>query len=646
MSKFVKLPDNLKAWKINSLVSSENGNELYKISKKDSDGSVINAYLRHICTYGESYNDEQIKILEDEVKFLNNISQSGDMFNYIEVVSNNDAEKEKFDIYIISEELQTLADALSAKSFSEEEIIDFGIEISSALEFLESKNIFHGNICPDNIFITKDGKYKIGGFSDFESKITDMSFTAPEIYNKKPADFTTDIYSLGIILYYMCNDKKLPFENDNCDKKSAINERLSGNSVYAPVNGNEKLKSVIVIACQPENENRWKNAGNIKNALISIKDEISKTVNTVPSPAVIPAETTDFDGNVFEEYDYSDSDEASDSGNTDIEAIKETNNKTEIKNESLNDDSKKDYGDYFNEDFAADSSEKELNLPQKNEESASSEITYAEDYEDENKKKNVLIIVSVIVLIIAALGFTAFCIINGLKGSTEKATAATEQSTIVETSSTPATTHSATAKPTSQPTTASPSKKTVVQVVGYGYNYAKELLEKEGFVVEIGEYKYSTLYDEGYVISQTPDGNTAAEKGSVVKLNISLGVEQIETTAEHKTEATENNENNQSATSLQKTDNSYIFANSDSSYLSKNQISSLSKENLSIALNEIYARRGRIFADSSLSAYFNSKSWYTPKYTAEEFSRNVTFNQYEQANLQLMVDEQKNRGYR
>ena len=72
----------------------------------------------------------------------------------------------------------------------------------------------------------------------------------------------------------------------------------------------------------------------------------------------------------------------------------------------------------------------------------------------------------------------------------------------------------------------------------------------------------------------------------------------------------------------------------------------MSREELNLALNEIYARRGRIFEDPTLSAYFNSKDWYTPKYTAAEFSKNVTFNEYEQANLQLLINEQEKRGYR
>ncbi len=56
---------------------------------------------------------------------------------------------------------------MKTKTFAEDEVVDFGIQMSEMLETLEAKNIFHGNISPKNIFVTADGRYKIGGFTDF-----------------------------------------------------------------------------------------------------------------------------------------------------------------------------------------------------------------------------------------------------------------------------------------------------------------------------------------------------------------------------------------------------------------------------------------------------------------------------------------------
>lgn len=671
MSKSVKLPDCLKSWKINSCLSDEKGNALYKVSKKEYDGTVVSANLRYISITKDEYTSENIEFINDEVSFLKSICQSGDYYNYIDIAVNNNPAKEKIELFLITNELQTFEDVISNKTLDESEIIDFGIQMSEILEKLEANNIFHGNINPENIYVTSDGKYKLGGFSDFESQINDMSFIAPEIKRNENADFTTDIYSLGLILYYLCNNKTIPFMSDSVSKEDAINARFEGKAVNAPANGSEKLKSVIVIACQPNNDNRWKNASNIKNALTSIKSEIPTPVKA----DVIVPETTDFSGNVFDEYEYEefgetktkevdtpviDTKEASSETqdieeaieiNTEIDSeeyieTKDDTGKTENKvtEKVINFDqasSLRDYGTYFNDEIEEFSEAANAINSNNNDEIVNYDVVSFESDDSiekkENKKNNKIVIIMCIIIILAALGFVGYLIFNSIIANNN--TNPTETTVSVETtiSSTTATTQPTTQAETTEPeTTVAPDDDVnVTPVIGYGYSYAKEVLEQEGFIVEIGEYKYSDYYEEGYVIAQSPDGDTEAKKGSTITLDISLGLKEAET--EPEAEASSNS---------QATDSSYLFANSDSAYLSQADVDALDRTNLNLALNEIYARRGRIFIDPSLSAYFNSKTWYTPKYTSDEFSANVTFNEYEEANLQLLINEQISRGYR
>lgn len=734
MGAHIKLPDNLKSWKIISRLPDDNGNEIYKVSKKDFDGTLISGLLRYVVIKNDDYNIDNTDFINDEASFLKTISQSGDCFNYLDIYVNNNPAKKKIEFFIITEDLKSLSDVMKSKDFDENKVLDFGIQMSAILERLESKNIFHGNINPDDIFVTFDGKYKLGGFSDFESKIDDMSFIAPEIFKKENADFTTDIYSLGLIMYSMSNNGKIPFENDEVSKDDAVKMRFDGKAVTAPKNGSEKLKSVIVIACQPNNDNRWKNAGNIKNALTSIKQE---TANASPDETLIVPETTDFEGNVFEEYDYSGFDDTAKSAaevlpvmgaitndaddlentteksdateestttddidntapdeNADItsdngenitedlsvneqqsyeplEELKVNPNKSEPENtdefeidnrvfenyevqkkaKSFQEQAKeKDYGDFFEdsepvtkekskEDNSSEydvENDKELNIFE------TDEFADEEPIKSSKGKKNAVIITICVIITLAALGFIAYCIIGGFGNNRENnsTTSPTETETTVQ-----STTQKSTTVP---PTTVAPTTvavdKTVTPVVGYGYSYAKKLLEQEGFTVEIGDYAYSEEWPEGYVIAQSPSGDTTAKSGTVVTLDISLGLIEPETTVAPTEEPVQATKAQQSQSNG--SDDSYIFSNSSSSYLSNSDVSALSDNNLTIALNEIYARRGRIFKDSALSSYFNSQAWYTPKYTQAEFDKNVTFNDYEQKNLQLMINEQKKRGLR
>ncbi len=55
-------------------------------------------------------------------------------------------------------------------------------------------------------------------------------------------------------------------------------------------------------------------------------------------------------------------------------------------------------------------------------------------------------------------------------------------------------------------------------------------------------------------------------------------------------------------------------------------------EKTRMAINEIYARRGRKFQTQDLDAYFSSKSWYNGTIDADHFDEKV-FNAYEKENI-------------
>jgi uncharacterized membrane protein YvbJ len=54
----------------------------------------------------------------------------------------------------------------------------------------------------------------------------------------------------------------------------------------------------------------------------------------------------------------------------------------------------------------------------------------------------------------------------------------------------------------------------------------------------------------------------------------------------------------------------YILPDSDKKFLSEGDIASLTKEELRLARNEIYARHGYVFKSADLQKYFSSKPWY------------------------------------
>ena len=79
----------------------------------------------------------------------------------------------------------------------------------------------------------------------------------------------------------------------------------------------------------------------------------------------------------------------------------------------------------------------------------------------------------------------------------------------------------------------------------------------------------------------------------------------------------------------------FFLADSDRRYLTQSDVYWMNTEQIQYAINEIYARHGRIFQTDFLQSHFESLPWYYGTTTAEEFSDTV-FNVYEKANVDFL----------
>lgn len=90
------------------------------------------------------------------------------------------------------------------------------------------------------------------------------------------------------------------------------------------------------------------------------------------------------------------------------------------------------------------------------------------------------------------------------------------------------------------------------------------------------------------------------------------------------------------ATSVTK-DNYFIIPDSSTRYLTEDDLIGLSKEQLEIARNEIYARHGYIFVSDEWKDFFINEDWYTPT------TSSVTLNSIEEYNVGMILEEESNR---
>ena len=166
-------------------------------------------------------NEEKIKDLENDCNFYLNFNSKFVLKLYNAYQGDDD------DFNIITEYCDGgfLSDFLyqtkkEKKTLIKEELIwKIFIQISLGLHEIHSKNIIHRNLKPETILLFKDFTAKIKNFKSAKKLNSEFTKTfigspyyiSPEMYEKKPYNKKTDIWSLGVILYEMCMLNK-PFK--------------------------------------------------------------------------------------------------------------------------------------------------------------------------------------------------------------------------------------------------------------------------------------------------------------------------------------------------------------------------------------------------------------------------------------------------
>lgn len=94
-------------------------------------------------------------------------------------------------------------------------------------------------------------------------------------------------------------------------------------------------------------------------------------------------------------------------------------------------------------------------------------------------------------------------------------------------------------------------------------------------------------------------------------------------------------------TTLTKYDGDYLLPNSGTKLLTNDDIKGMSKYDLALARNEIYARHGRKFQTAEYSNYFSGKSWYSinPNYNYSDDNGNL--NEIEAKNVQFLLNAER-----
>ena len=170
-------------------------------------------------------------------------------------------------------------------------VIKIGVDIGRALEECEEEKIVHRDIKPDNIFVNKNGTFKLGdfglslkmsksaSFSLRKSAGTPLYMSPEDLGWGNKSDYQSDMYSLGIVMYQLLNDGNIPYVLDmrNYDEVyEAIEKRADGEKILPPEHENGQLWRIIQKTCQFKKTDRYQNVKDSVKELVKLLYKIEE----------------------------------------------------------------------------------------------------------------------------------------------------------------------------------------------------------------------------------------------------------------------------------------------------------------------------------------------------------------------------------
>lgn len=303
------------------------------IARAMVDGQTVYSHIKHIVIPLDNKNDISVEgittrkvmldtLLED-VKISDLLCDFPNIHTYDAVKVVHNSNNAIYDIFLRLPPLKDLTEILCERSLTEIDVIKMAINICSALEIAEGKGIIHRHLSPDAIFINENDEFIVGDFCcgerlatfyDNSVKLKAMEYASPEEYQSGIITNSSNLYSLGMILYYLFNNCKLPFMPDNCEELKAreynkfVYKRIFSDTLPKPENANDKITKIIFKCCEINPNDRWLCASDLKNALIDYYDGLvedndfkDRQANlTRITTSNLPALNDDFDSPLFD----------------------------------------------------------------------------------------------------------------------------------------------------------------------------------------------------------------------------------------------------------------------------------------------------------------------------------------------------------
>ncbi len=195
--------------------------------------------------------------------------------------------------YYIAMELlegETLKGIVAAEApMPQERVIDLGLQILQAAGFAHSHGVIHRDFKPHNVIVDEHGHAKVTDFGIARAGASEMTETgsimgtaqylSPEQAQGHAVTATSDIYSIGVMLYEMLAGR-LPFEGDSAVAVALkhLSEPPVPISQFRP-DVHPALEAVVMAALAKDPAQRWQSAEDLAAGLEAARTQIAAGPN-------------------------------------------------------------------------------------------------------------------------------------------------------------------------------------------------------------------------------------------------------------------------------------------------------------------------------------------------------------------------------
>ena len=149
---------------------------------------------------------------------------------------------------------------------SQQGVCEFASRLCGCIEAQVGSQSYRGGIFPENISVDDEGNIGIGPAAASDWQGRELDFLAPELYWRGQPSAASDVYSVGLLMYYALSGGKLPYEGE-CE--DAQLRRMGGEDLQAPRGTGRRLKEIMEKALRFQSAQRFQSLGEMQAALDS-----------------------------------------------------------------------------------------------------------------------------------------------------------------------------------------------------------------------------------------------------------------------------------------------------------------------------------------------------------------------------------------